>query len=90
MLKNNKQREEYLQNENNWITKVDTGLIRVLECRDYPLIKTQVWFKNTYMGDAYHTTGCYELNKDGTALELIYDLSINQQVAVLRKYDTQN
>lgn len=95
MLKNNKERLDYIRDEKNWI-KVEYLPMREIEpSGNYPFIaalklkgttiyKIQALTYNPYQGTHYVTLGCY-LYKPSGLLENIYSFSDTQIVTYLRE-----
>ena len=94
MLKNNKERLDYIRDEKNWI-KIDYLPIREIEPINYPFIialklkgttiyKIQALMYDQYQGTHYVTLGCY-LYKPSGLLDNIYSFSDTQIVTYLRE-----
>lgn len=95
MLKNNKERLDYIRDEKNWINITYAPLIELVPGDNYPIInalklkgttiyKIQALTYNPYQGTHYVTLGCY-LYKPSGLLENIYSFSDTQIVTYLRE-----
>lgn len=95
MLKNNKERLEYIRDEKNWINITYAPLIELVPGDNYPFInalklkgttiyKIQALIYDPYQGTHCVTLGCY-LYKTSGLLDNIYSFSDTQIVTYLRE-----
>ena len=91
MLKNNKEREQYFNNETNWATvklffiAERSGEICVKRLMQYPIIRIEAYI------DLYQPKMCvlgyYQLSSDGISLHDIYNKTVNQCINIMRESD---
>lgn len=89
-MKNNTEREAHYRDEKNWHTLAEMPkFMRIQKLENYPLVRFQIYIKNNYTGDRYHTQNVYELDETSMALSFknIYDLTINQAIGIMREKD---
>jgi hypothetical protein len=95
MLKNNKERREYIDDERNWIiceylpvNKVNNGermpIITLKNLKGTRIFKVQAVYGNAYFKPHLVTLGCYRFHDDGV-LDEIYSISDPQLVNYLRE-----
>ena len=95
MLKNNKERREYIDDERNWIHITYAPLIELVPGYNYPFInvlklkgttiyKIRALMYDQYQGAHYATLGCYLYNQNGL-LDNIYSFSDAQLVNYLKE-----
>ena len=95
MLKNNKERLDYIRDEKNWINVTYAPLIELVPGDNYPIInalklkgttiyKIQALMHDQYQGAYYATLGCYLYNQNGL-LDNIYSFSDAQLVNYLKE-----
>lgn len=96
MLKNNKEREAYFSNRDNWDclgtipVRMEgclhsSDLLYVKKLKDYNIICIYVNMSDSYQGEHDVKLGYYE--SDGDFFNQIYQLSFNQCIDVMRKKD---
>lgn len=95
MLKNNKERREYIDDEKNWIiceylpvNEVKAGermpIITLKNLKGTKIFKVQAILETPYFKAHLVTLGCYRFSKKGI-LEEIYSISDAQLVNYLRE-----
>lgn len=95
MLKNNKERREYIEDDKNWIVceylpvnKVNNGermpIIALKNLKGTRIFKVQTVYGNAYFKPHLVTLGCYRFHDDGV-LDEIYSISDAQLVNYLRE-----
>lgn len=95
MLKNNKERREYIDDERNWIVceylpvnEVKAGermpIITLKNLKGTKIFKIQAVYGNDYFKPHLVTLGCYRFSKKGI-LEDFYSISDAQLVTYLRE-----
>ena len=91
MLKNNKEREEYIRNEENWIdyyTVIDGINIKLSHLKGTNIRRIYLKSIPLYYNDEprFIEIACKEFSeKDDRLMKSIYDLTINQLIAYLRE-----
>ena len=84
MLKNNKEREEYILNENNWEIIEKTNIITIRKLKGTNFIKLYFKMNNQWYGEHEVCVGTYLLTIDGL-LDNVYSYTINQIVKELQR-----
>lgn len=88
MPKNDKERAEYLHDENNWSRLRSDHPIKIEKLDKYPIIKVS-GFTNVGHNIHWCVLGYYELEDSNlnSPLKTIYNLTINQCIKVMREFD---
>ena len=89
-LKNNKDRLEYLRDDRRWTKCACDHPFKIEKLYAYPLVRVS-GFTNIGSDIKWCVLGYYELenNKLYSPLQTIYNLTINQCVDVMRKWDNR-
>lgn len=87
-LNNNKEREEYLRDKENWlpisVDNLEYGF-KIERLKGYPLVRV-LWELDIRYCDSRAILGTYEVKENGK-LNSVYDLTVNQAVKVMLNYD---